>query len=97
MRSVEMDLRSSELSGAMAEMRMWLDERRFEPSVFSCRDLDAGVLVRVDFKVVGEAEAFAHRFRGRLEAEPAAEGGQDRMRDLATPGAAGLGAAGVVA
>jgi hypothetical protein len=66
MRSVEMCLQPSELPGVMAEMRMWLDERRFEPSVFSCHDESAGVVVRVDFKITAEAEAFACRFKGRI-------------------------------
>jgi len=45
-------------------MRIWLDERRFEPSSFSCHDSGIGVLVRVDFKIAGEADAFAARFTG---------------------------------
>jgi hypothetical protein len=78
MRTVEMDLRGGDLSAAMAEMRMWLDEHRFEPSAFCCRRDGAGVLVRVDFKVSGEAEAFADRFSGRIDTEEAGRGEQDR-------------------
>ncbi len=70
MHSVEMNLRRSELSAAMAEMRMWLDERRFEPSVFSCRDANSGFVVRVEFKVTCEAKAFADRFSGRMHIPP---------------------------
>jgi hypothetical protein len=67
MSTVEMQLQPSELSAAMAEMRIWLDEHRFEPSVFSCRGANgAGVLVRIGFKVTEEAEAFADRFTGRI-------------------------------
>jgi hypothetical protein len=50
----------------MAMMRMWLDERRYEPSTFSCRDVEEDVLVRIEFKVAREAQAFAARFGGRL-------------------------------
>jgi hypothetical protein len=82
MRTVEMDLRPSELSGAMAEMRTWLDERRFEPSVFCCRDNEAGVLVRVDFRVSEEAEAFADRFSGRLGQTAPGRGAQGVARDI---------------
>jgi hypothetical protein len=78
MRTVEMNLRSNELSGAMAEMRMWLDERGFEPSSFCCRDGEAGVLVRVDFIVAGEAEAFAGRFNGRIGEGAGDRGGEGR-------------------
>jgi hypothetical protein len=68
MRTVEMRLQPQELSGTMAAMRMWLDERRFEPSSFSCHDCGAGVLVRVDFKVAEEADAFARCFRSSVDA-----------------------------
>lgn len=66
MRTVEIDLRPSELSGEMAAMRVWLDERRFEPSSFTCYPNGLGVLVRMDFKVAREAEWFAQRFGGRV-------------------------------
>ena len=66
MRTVEISLRPSELSEQMAAMRVWLDERRFEPSCFSCYDSGLGVLVRIDFKIVREAEAFAERFGGQV-------------------------------
>jgi hypothetical protein len=62
-----MHLQPSELSRMMAAMRVWLDEQRFEPSGFSCRDSGADVLVRVDFKVTGEADAFAQHFGGRVD------------------------------
>ena len=68
MRTVEMRLQPQELSEKMAAMRMWLDERRFEPSSFTCYDCGAGVLVRVDFKVAEEADAFAQCFSGSVEA-----------------------------
>jgi hypothetical protein len=70
MRVVEVSLRRGELCGAMAEMRVWLDERRFEPATFSCREGDAGIVIRVDFPIATEAEAFAGRFSGRIDAPP---------------------------
>jgi hypothetical protein len=82
MRTVEIDLRSSELSGAMAEMRMWLDERRFEPSSFCYREAMTSVLVRVDFKVSEEAEAFATRFSGRIDKASADSGRRDSSRAI---------------
>jgi hypothetical protein len=71
MRTVEMRLEPQELSGTMAAMRMWLDERRFEPSSFTCHDCGAGVLVRVDFKVAEEADAFGRCFGGSVDRAPA--------------------------
>jgi len=68
MRTVEMRLQPQELSGTMAAMRMWLDERRFEPSSFTCHGCGAGVLVRVDFKMAEEADAFARCFGGSVDA-----------------------------
>jgi hypothetical protein len=68
MRTVEIRSQPQQLSVLMAAMRIWLDERRFEPSSFSCHDCGAGVLVRVEFKVPGEADAFAQRFGGRVDA-----------------------------
>lgn len=82
MRAVEMNLQSSELSAAMAEMRMWLDEHGVEPSGFGCREDEAGVLVRVEFKVAGEAEAFAGRFNGRIGEGVGARGGGEGRREV---------------
>jgi hypothetical protein len=49
-------------------MRVWLDQHRFEPSGFSCRDVDDGVLVSLEFKIACQAVAFAERFGGRADA-----------------------------
>jgi hypothetical protein len=67
MYAVDIRIRPGELSRRMSEMRMWLDEYRFEPSTFSCHDQDFGVLVSVKFRVAQEAEAFAGRFSGHTE------------------------------
>ena len=66
MRTVEMHLSPSELSSEMAAMRVWLDERRFEPSGFNCRGQGKAMLLRLDFKEGREAEAFAERFGGQV-------------------------------
>jgi outer membrane lipoprotein-sorting protein len=65
MQIVEIDLEPGQLCEQMAAMRMWLDDRRWEPSTFSCHDNGAGVLLRIEFKVAQEGEAFARRFGGR--------------------------------
>lgn len=64
MRSVEIHVPRRELRERMAMMRIWLDAHRFEPSAFNCRDVEESVLVRIEFKVASEAEAFAARFEG---------------------------------
>jgi hypothetical protein len=65
MYAVDIDVEQGDLSRQMSAMRIWLDEHRFEPSTFSCRDADHGMLVSVEFKIPGEASAFAQRFDGR--------------------------------
>jgi hypothetical protein len=65
MYAVDIHVEQGELSRKMSAMRIWLDEHRFEPSTFSCRDTNCGMLVCIEFKAPGEAEAFAERFDGR--------------------------------
>jgi hypothetical protein len=67
MNAVELRLSSSELPREMGAMRIWLDQHRFELSGFSCRDVDDGVLVSLDFKIAYQAAAFAERFGGRAD------------------------------
>jgi outer membrane lipoprotein-sorting protein len=66
MLTVEIRLAAGELREQMSAMRMWLDERRWQPSVFSSRDDGRGVRLSIAFKNAGEGEAFARRFGGRL-------------------------------
>ena len=76
MRTVEIRLQPEGLFALMGAMRMWLDERRFEPSSFTTHDCGAQVLVRIDFKVAGEAEAFARQFSGGGDPAPARFAGE---------------------
>ena len=62
---VDIRMQPGDLSRQMSAMRIWLDEHRFEPSTFSCRDTDCGILVSIEFKVPREAEAFAEHFDGQ--------------------------------
>jgi hypothetical protein len=72
MRTVEINLEPGELCEQMAAMRMWLDDRRWEPSVFSCHNNGPAVMLRIDFKIAQEGEAFARRFGGRVSDPPLA-------------------------
>ncbi len=67
MSAVELRLSATDLPREMGAMRVWLDQHRFEPSSFSCRDVDDGVLVSLEFKIAGQAHAFADRFGGRAD------------------------------
>jgi hypothetical protein len=68
MSAVELCLNPSDLPREMGAMRVWLDQHRFEPSAFSCRDVDDGVLVSLEFRIANQAHAFAQRFGGRADA-----------------------------
>ena len=77
MYGVDIRVLPGDLSRQMSAMRIWLDEHRFEPATFSCRDTDSGTLLCIGFKVPREAEAFAERFdgqaNGRFGADPERE------------------------
>jgi hypothetical protein len=73
MYGVNVHVEQRDLSRQMSAMRIWLDERRFEPSTFSCRDTDHGMLVSVEFKVPREAKAFAEHFDGRANGRSGAD------------------------
>ena len=62
---VDIRMQPGDLSQQMSAMRIWLDDHRFEPSTFSCRDTDCGMVVSVEFKISREADAFAERFDGQ--------------------------------
>src|ERR1700716_2484942 len=65
---VELRLSPSDLPREMGAMRVWLDQHRFEPSCFSCRDVGDGLVVFLEFKVPDQAVAFAERLGGRAGA-----------------------------
>jgi hypothetical protein len=67
MSAVELRLNPADLPREMGAMRVWLDQHRFEPSGFSCRDVDDGVLVSLEFTIAHQAVAFAERFGGRAD------------------------------
>ena len=102
---VDIRMQPGDLSQQMSAMRLWLDDHRFEPSTFSCRDTDCGMLVSVEFKISREAAAFAERFdgqaNGRLGAKSRGEIGafalrRGRLTDTADSVSHDENAAGVV-
>jgi len=72
MLTVEIRFATGELREQMAAMRIWLDERRWEPSSFSSHDDGRRIRLQIAFKIAGEGEAFARRFGGRLNRPPLA-------------------------
>jgi hypothetical protein len=73
MYAVNVSLGSRSLSTQMVAMRVWLDEHHVEPSKFTCRDGECGMLVCIEFKIADDAEEFAERFSGGTNGSPAAE------------------------
>jgi len=86
MSAVELRLSSSDLPEKMGAMRVWLDQQRFEPSSFSCRDVDDGVLVSLEFKIAHQAHAFAERFGGRAHTLPKSDSGSELPLATFEPG-----------
>jgi hypothetical protein len=66
MHTVEILLDRADLRDQMSAMRVWLDERRYETSVFNYQQDIGGIILVVGFDLAEEAEAFANRFAGRL-------------------------------
>jgi hypothetical protein len=57
---------ANDLSERLTDMRVWLDEHRYEPSTFAYFFIPPGMTIRVSFKVEDEAKKFAERFDGSL-------------------------------
>lgn len=69
------------LTARMTSMREWLDHRRFEPAtMFRYSSGLRGFVVRVEFSVESEANAFAAQFGGRLHSGDG--DGYTRSRDI---------------
>jgi hypothetical protein len=71
MRSVLVHLSDRQITTRMNDMRLWLDSRRFEPSIFTCEATEHGFVARIGFKLDAEAEAFAREFEGRVSSSGA--------------------------
>jgi hypothetical protein len=64
MRIITVRLLAAEFSAAMAVMREWLDQNRYEPSKFKYDQDEESVLVSVEFLDDEQGEAFGRRFDG---------------------------------
>jgi hypothetical protein len=64
--AVEVALEGDPLVSLMSQMRLWLDQRRIEPSSFRYVGGSPATMVRVGFKTESEALAFAEHFGGPL-------------------------------
>ena len=73
MRTVTVRLPAAGFSDAMADMREWLDQNRYEPSKFKYDQESDAVVLSIEFLEDEQAEAFARRFddTGRHPPSPA--------------------------
>ena len=69
MNAVEIRVAQNELPAQMGAMRVWLDEKGYESSGFSCADDPDGVQIRLLFKTAAQAQAFAEQFGGRAKTD----------------------------
>ena len=63
------------LPDVMQAMRVWLDQRRFQPKAFDYVISGAGTLVRVAFTQDAEAAEFAEAFGGVVSRDRPSNGG----------------------
>lgn len=63
MHIVAIRLRAVDFLEGMKTMRIWLDQQKFEPSVFEYEDVGDYLMVKVSFKVGAEAKEFEKRFK----------------------------------
>ena len=54
------------LAEPMAQIRVWLDRERIEPSVFQLALVAGGTIFRLEFKTARDAEALARAFGGQV-------------------------------
>ena len=85
MQTAEVWISDEDFGQRLKDMRLWLDGRQFEPSVFTYFYLDPGMIVRITFNSDDQAEAFADEFGGSLINVP---GATDRTLRPPTPVAA---------
>ena len=52
--------------GRLLDIRVWLDDNKYQPSTFTYFYLDPGMMIRVLFDSEDEAAAFADEFGGSL-------------------------------
>ena len=71
--AVEVALEGDLLVSLMSQMRLWLDQRRIEPSSFQYIGGSPPARVRVAFKAESEASVFAEYFGGAVRRAAQAE------------------------
>lgn len=63
MHTVAIRLSAAAFSEEMKAMRVWLDERKLQPSIFEYQDVGNYLAVKVSFKARAEAEIFEKKYK----------------------------------
>jgi hypothetical protein len=71
MHVVEVRRDGDALSGPMAEMREWLDDKHIELTLFRLSLIPGGTVFQFEFRLFTEAAVFAHAFSGHIIGEAA--------------------------
>ena len=71
MHVVEVRRDGDALSGPMAEMREWLDDKHIELTLFRLSLIPGGTVFQLEFRLFTEAAVYAHAFSGHIIGEAA--------------------------
>ena len=63
---VEVRCNGDDLAAPLDQMWTWLGNERTQPSVFRLSIIPEGTILRLEFKAMSEAEAFAEAFGGQM-------------------------------
>jgi hypothetical protein len=63
---VQVCLDGDNLSASISKIWEWLDRREVEPPIFRYRMTRENVVLRLDFKTLGDAAAFGDDFNGAV-------------------------------
>jgi len=75
------------LPDIMKVMRLWLDQRKYQPKAFDYVISGTGTLVRMEFEQEAEAGAFAEAFAGRVSRDrPSADGHGETSAERSSDG-----------
>ena len=75
---VEIRFAAENFGGLMARVRPWLEDESFRPRTLRYRLSEPESVLRVDFEVEGQAQAFARAFDGVVLAQASLDRGAQR-------------------
>jgi len=82
---VEIRFAAENFRQLMARLRTWLEDESFRPRTLRYRLSEPESVLRVDFELEGQAQAFAQAFDGVVLAQASLDRGNDRFGRCAPP------------